>query len=282
MRGANVGAGGQLGAALEQSCPGAVSPICFSRQDLDITDRKNVRDLLGKARPAAVINAAAWVDVDGAELEPDRAFAINGRGPRHLAEACGAMGALLVQVSTDYVFDGEKTSGPYDEEDRPNPINAYGASKCAAERAVREETDRFSIVRTASLYARPGSRAKGGNFVLSVLEAARRRETLHVVDDVVMSPTSCSDLAPALWRLVLEGGSGMYHLANQGACSWHGFARRIAALAGLQAEIVPIKAEARMRQARIPARTALTTVRGITLRPWEEALREFVEHARMP
>jgi dTDP-4-dehydrorhamnose reductase len=260
-----------------KSCPASVSPLLLLRRDLDITDRKSVKDLLGQARPAAVINAAAWVDVDAAEIEPDRAFEVNASGPRYLAEACREIGALLVQVSSDYVFDGEKTSGAYDENDRPNPVNAYGASKRAAENAVQEETDRFCIARTASLYARPGSRARGGNFVLSVLEAAARGETLTVVDDIVMSPTSCSDLAPALWRLVLEGGSGMFHLANQGSCSWHALAEKIAALAGLQADIVPIKAAARKRRARIPARSALATVRDITLRPWEEALREFVE-----
>jgi dTDP-4-dehydrorhamnose reductase len=197
---------------------------------------------------------------------------VNGDGTRRLAEGCRRIGAGLVYLSTDYVFDGRKEA-PYVEEDTPAPLNAYGRSKLAGENAVREVAPRWAIVRTAWLYG-----THGKNFVKTICQKAAGGGPLQVVDDQVGSPTFAADLADAMARLLSGGLTGIYHVTNSGSCSWYEFAREILRLAGFTSVSVRrISSEALDRPARRPGHSTLANAAwqaaGLPpLRPWPEAL----------
>jgi dTDP-4-dehydrorhamnose reductase len=270
-----VGAGGQLGRALVGRLGSAI--VWHGDQDdLDVRDPDAVAQVVEGARPDVVFNASAMNAVDRAEDEPDEAFAVNALGPRHLARACREVGALIVHVSTDYVFDGAARR-PYTEEDVPHPINVYGISKLSGELLVRASGAEYLIARTSAVFAFGGSPAKGGSFVERILAKARSGERLRVVDDQVFSPTSASDLAAALIRLMEAGAHGLLHVTNAGACSWHDLATRTLELAGVTAHVDAIPAAEFRTAARRPHYSVLSNERlrslGLApLRPWEEAL----------
>lgn len=280
MRIALIGSRGQLGSDLVRSRPEEIELIALTSQDIDITDRDGVRRLLGDVKPVAVINCAAYVRVDDAEDDAETAFRVNAVGVKHIAETCQSLRALLVQMSTDYVFDGRKTQTPYTEEDIPNPINVYGASKLAGEFFAAAYCDRQYIVRSASLYGKAGARGKGGNFVYAILRKAIKGEPLRVVSDVVMSPTCTTDLAGALWDLVRsDRPCGLYHVAAAGFCSWYEFAREILNLSNLRAELVPVSQAEYSSKAKRPAWSPLSSVKDIRLGEWETGLRGFLNEA---
>src|SRR5512139_4016466 len=207
-----IGARGQLGTELLRAKPAGVEMSAFDVDDCDITDRKQVQAVLRASHPDLVVNAAAYVRVDDAEDHAEDAFRINAVAAGNVVRACGEVGAAVMYLSTDYVFDGAKAPLPYGESDRPNPLNVYGISKYAGELAVRNYTDRHYVVRTASLYGKAGACGKGGNFVYTILNKARQGGPLRVVDDIVMSPTYALDLAQCLWDLILhERPFGLYH-----------------------------------------------------------------------
>src|SRR5881628_2513510 len=211
MRVVVIGAGGQLGQELLRVLP-AETTVPLTRRDLDLRNPDAVTQRLARLAPTAVVNAAAYNRVDGAEDEPAEAVAVNALGPAAVAQVCGELGVYLVQLSTDYVFDGRATR-PYTEDDAPNPLGTYGRSKLAGELLARALAPRCAIVRVAGLYAAGGSRAKGGSFV-----------------DQVTAPTWARDVAAALARLLprlLHGDApaAVYHMTNAGACSWYEFAR---------------------------------------------------------
>lgn len=237
-----TGAGGQLGRELAlRLAPDEA--VCLPRAALDLTDAPAVQATLARLRPNVVINAAAYTAVDRAEAEPDRAFAANRDAPATLARACAGIGAALLHVSTDYVFNGESRR-PWREDDATGPINVYGASKLAGERAVQDALPRHLIVRTAWLFG-----AHGPSFVRTVLRLARERGALRVVSDQTGSPTWAGHLAEALIALArrIAAGEalafGVHHHAGAPAVSWHGFAEAIvhAAVAqGLLPAPVPV------------------------------------------
>jgi dTDP-4-dehydrorhamnose reductase len=275
-----TGASGQLGRELRGRAAGqGFAVAAFPRTELDVGDA----DAVGHAVAGAdvVVNAAAYTAVDLAEEERELAFRVNADGPRHLARACAAQGVPLVHVSTDYVFDGEKR-GAYVEDDAVGPINVYGASKEAGERAVREELDRHVIVRTSWVYS-----AHGRNFVRTMLRFAAERDQFNVVADQHGCPTSAGDLADVILAVARsleagEGAPGTYHFAGGGgATTWHGFAEGVMELClpvgQRRPELVPIPASAFPRPARRPANSVLDCRRiqesfGIVPRPWREAL----------
>jgi dTDP-4-dehydrorhamnose reductase len=220
-----TGAGGQLGADLVSCCTSMGDDVvAVDRGRLDITDRDAVHRLLAAERPDALINAAAYTAVDDCETNDERAFAVNASAVAHLAEACDSLGAHLVHVSTDYVFDG--TLGrPYRESDATNPQSVYGRSKLAGEVAAGPAA---AIARTSWVCGEHGN-----NMVKLVLRlAANPEQQLAFVDDQRGHPTFTADLAPALRRIAADRRSGVHHLTNQGAVSWFEFVREILAAAG--------------------------------------------------
>ncbi|MFG2457973.1 dTDP-4-dehydrorhamnose reductase [Streptomyces sp. NPDC048523] len=274
-----TGAGGMLGqdvlARLSQS---GERFVALDRKALDLTDAGAVSAALEEHRPAVVVNCAAWTAVDDAETREDEALAINGDGPRHLAEASARTGAVLLHVSTDYVFAGDATT-PYAEDAPTAPRSAYGRTKLAGEKAVLA-TERGYVVRTAWLYG-----AGGPNFVRTMIKLEGVKDTLDVVDDQRGQPTWSADLAGLLVELGLgalagTAPAGVYHGTNSGETTWHGFTQEIFRLLGADPDRVrPTTSEAFVRPAPRPAYSVLGHGRfaeaGIEpLRDWRTALTE--------
>ena len=265
--------------AVEQQARPAWELLTPTEKELDVRERGKVRETIVSWRPDVAIHCAAWTDVDGCEREPERAFRVNAWGAWHVAEACREIGAALIYVSTDFVFDGTK-GRPYVETDTPNPVNVYGASKLAGEVHARTLVPRHYIVRSAWLYR---IQAPFKNFVKAILERARTQRELEVVCDQRGSPTWTKDLASALARMVggLPGvAAGIYHMTNSGSCTRAELAREILRLAGLDVRVVEISSDEWPAPARRPADTSLESGRGLyVMRPWQEALRECLSRA---
>ncbi|MFG1748640.1 dTDP-4-dehydrorhamnose reductase [Streptosporangium sandarakinum] len=272
-----TGASGMLAAELlRRLSADGEDVVALGRADLDLRDTRAVRRLVPDLRPDVVVNCAAWTAVDDAETREAEALAVNGHGVRALAEACRAAGARLVQPSTDYVFDGTARA-PYPEDAPTGPVNAYGRTKLAGERAVLETLPGAGyVVRTAWLYG-----AAGRDFVHAILAAERARPVVDVVADQFGQPTWAGDLAA--WIAALgraDAPPGVYHATASGRTSWYGFAREIFELAGADpARVNPVAAERFPRPARRPAYSVLGHDRwhraGLPpLRDWREALRE--------
>jgi dTDP-4-dehydrorhamnose reductase len=276
-----IGSGGQLGsdlAALLEERAGTAA-LALDLPDIDITDPESVALVMGGFDPDLVINCAAWTAVDAAEEQEDAALRVNGFGPRVIADECRLAGAWLVQVSTDYVFDGAATT-PYDEDATPDPRSAYGRTKLAGEEAVRALLpDSHYIVRTAWLYGRNGE-----NFPRTMARLERERETVSVVDDQVGQPTSSSDLARQIVRLTEHRpAAGTYHGTNSGEVTWYGFAREVFRLMGADPDrVLPTTSAEFVRPAPRPAYSVLGHRRwseaGLQpMRPWQEAIADAVE-----
>ena len=275
-----VGAEGQLGRDLARRLV-ALDPVALGRAEVDVTDREAVDRTVRRVKPALVLNAAAYNQVDGAEDDPEGAFRVNAIGVHHLARACHRTDARLVHFSTDYVFDGLGRQS-FAEEDLPSPPQVYGVSKLAGELLVRAASPRHLVIRTCALYGLGGSRAKGGNFVETMLGLAREGKPIRVVDDQFVSPTYTRDLADAVARLLaVDPPGGVYHLTNGGACSFFEFAHTLFTQAGLRPDLAPVKRADRPSKARRAASSLLrdTRLAGLglpPLRPWPEALRAYL------
>ncbi|MEW6593516.1 MAG: dTDP-4-dehydrorhamnose reductase [Thermodesulfobacteriota bacterium] len=214
-----TGAAGQLGWEMQRIVPQGVTLLALDSAGLDITDAAAVAALVAEERPQVIVNAAAYTAVDTAESEPERARLVNTRGAVNLAEAARVHDAFLVQLSTDFVFDG-KSSGPYDPTDLPAPLGVYGASKLAGEQAVRERLgDRCAIVRTSWLYS-----SHGQNFVKTMLRLMAERDEVRVVADQVGTPTWAYGLAGAVWLIACRALPGIHHWSDAGVASWYDFA----------------------------------------------------------
>ena len=241
-----VGASGMLARKVQEKARAVGYTVSlFDLPDFNMTDRTQVLQEMTRLQPDVIINCAAFTNVDGAEKEQSLAMVVNGTAVGYLAEAALTVNAILVHVSTDYVFDGQKTT-PYVEADAPNPQSAYGRTKLAGEQAIIQSgLDKYFIIRTSWLYG-PG----GNNFVETILRLAEEREQLRIVADQIGSPTYTGDLADAIFRLLNLSASpqppdpslyGTYHFANEGSCSWYEFACEIVTLAKLQG--LPIKTQ---------------------------------------
>jgi dTDP-4-dehydrorhamnose reductase len=271
-----IGARGQLGRELLRVL--SLTAHQTSGHDLDavdVTNAASVARLLDTVAPDAVINCAAWTEVDAAEANAEAARAVNGAGPGILAEACHDRDILLCHLSTDYVFDG-RASAPIDETAIPSPRSTYGRTKLAGEEAVRQTWARSQIVRTAWLYGQ-----EGPNFVLTMLRLAREGRVLRVVADQRGSPTWTGHLAPALVRLVERGTAGTYHLTNSGVASWYEFAEAIVHDAGLRARVEPITTSEYPVVAERPAYSVLDNrawrrLGEAPLPDWREGLRGYL------
>jgi dTDP-4-dehydrorhamnose reductase len=270
-----AGAHGQLGRDLVAVLKSEVA-WAGGRAELDVTDWEAVSSVVRRVRPDVIFNGAAYNKVDGAETETGRALEVNALAPGLLARAAASVGALFVHFSTDYVFDGLSKT-PYREDDCPAPLGAYGVSKLAGERLVLASPGEHLVVRTSSVYGRGGNRQKGGSFIERILEQARAGQPLRVVSDQTFSPTYAPDLAEAAIALVRAGARGLLHVTNAGSCSWHEFAQKCLALAGIDAPVAAISAAELGLAARRPAYSVLDSSRyhelGMAaLRPWPDAL----------
>ena len=279
MRALVAGADGQLGQALVRLLGDEVA-WSGGRSSLDVRDASAVSGLVSSVRPDVVFNAAAYNKVDAAETERDLAFAVNTSGPENLARACASSGALLVHVSTDYVFDGT-ASRPYREDDTPAPSSAYGASKLVGESRVLASSAPSLVVRTSGVLGAGGSRGKGGSFVERILARARSGEPLRVVNDQVFAPTFASDLAAGLVALVSVRARGLVHVTNRGSCSWHELAVESVRLAGLSVPVEAISTASLRLPAARPAYSVLDGSRYASLGleplpPWRESLAALV------
>jgi dTDP-4-dehydrorhamnose reductase len=234
-----TGGGGQLASDLEQVLAGRGQVWSRSREDLDITDDDAVAAAMTAIAPTVVYNCAAYHNVDVCEDTEDRAFAVNARAVKRLAERCAAHGARLVHVSTNYVFDGTGET-PWTEEDLPRPRSIYGLSKLAGEHAALAYAPDVLVVRTGGLYGQHGSASKGGNFVVRMIGRARETGSLRMVADQRLTPTATSDLAAGLVLASERGVGGLLHLTNAGACSWFEFTAAIMEEAGIDVPIEPV------------------------------------------
>jgi len=271
-----LGSKGQLGTDLMEVLVPAHVVRGVDIDDFDITSFSDCREIIAEFGPEAVVNAAAYTNVDGCETERDLCFAVNAEGVRNIARACSDRDIKVVHFSTDYVFDGTKGK-PYVEEDLCNPINVYGQSKLQSEIYLKEYAGDYLLIRTAWLYGRTGK-----NFVKAILDKARQEKKLRVVNDQVGSPTYSADLALAV-RLLLEGNhAGVFNVTNRGRCSWYDFAVRIIQYAQIpDVEIEAISSGMLQRQALRPAYSVLSCRKFIqetnkTTRYWQVALKDFL------
>lgn len=270
-----TGAGGQLGKDLITIFEKDYAIEAFDKENLDITDEKNVFNVISNLKPDLIINAAAYTAVDDCEINRKLAYEVNSFGAYYVAKAAKANGASMVQISTDYIFNGKKDT-PYEVDDSPDPISIYGQSKMLGEQLVRFAMENSYIVRTSWLYGHHGK-----NFVKTMLHLGKMEKSINVVDDQIGSPTFTYDLATAIKELIGKP-YGIYHITNQGSCSWFNFAKAIFQLANYDPSLVqPLSSEQYKALAQRPAFSVLSSKSiesvGVTVRHWEEALQEFIE-----
>lgn len=273
-----TGTTGQLGSELcEVLAHETVIPKDLPEFDLTAPD---VEEQIAQASPDVIIHAGAYTDVDGAEREPDLAMAVNVKGTEQVAKAAARVGARMVYLSTDYVFNGMQRT-PYCEQDSPNPINQYGLSKWKGEEAVLVSGAKSLIVRTAWLYGHGGK-----NFVKAIMHAAQGKPALKVVNDQRGCPTYAGDLASAIVFLLSKGAEGIVHVTNGGNCTWYDFAVAIVREMELNIPIVPITTGQAGRLARRPQYSVLNQDRlrslGLELPEWNQALTQFVKAVHVP
>ena len=277
-----TGRAGQVGWELERALPALGELIGMDRSTLDLSDVDAIRRVAREAKPALIVNAAAYTAVDRAEFEPDLAMQVNGVAPGVLAEEAKRLGALLVHYSTDYVFDGEKRS-PYVESDCTNPVNVYGRTKLEGERRIAASGCRYLILRTSWVY---GSR--GRNFLLAILNAAREKRKLRVVNDQVGAPTSSLAMAQATVRILEAGDAdGLYHMSAAGRTTWFDFAKAIVDRAAIRIPVVAITSDEYPAKARRPRNSLLDNAKlrdglGIRLADWSSELDQVMTRLRKP
>lgn len=280
MRVMLTGAHGQLGSDLAKEMADE-KLVPLGHQDVEVCDYESVQAAMDRHRPEVVINTAAYHKVDECERNVEKSFAVNAFGVRNVALACRKHEAILLHMSTDYVFDGRKGE-PYLETDAPNPINVYGISKLAGEYFVCYLLDRYFIVRSSGLYGVAGSSGKGGNFVELMLRLAREGKDIRVVHDQRLTPTHTVDLARKIHELIATEHYGLYHVTNSGHCSWYEFAQAIFEKTGLSPNVQPTTTEAFGAVANRPrhsvlARNALSKIGLDDLRTWNRALDAYLE-----
>ena len=274
-----IGASGQLGTDLAKALSG--HPLHTpTHRSLDLLQFDRVRQVLQSKRPQVVINTAAFHRVDDCESQVSTAFQVNAEAVRNLALAARDIEAVLVHYSTDYVFDGA-AARPYQESDFARPLNVYGASKLAGEHLLASVWEKHFLIRTCGLFGRAGSRGKGGNFVETMIRKAAGKESIRVVDDQRLTPTSTRELARATAALIETSHYGLYHLTSKGNCTWYEFAGEIFRLLGVRADLVPTTTDAFAAAARRPAYSVLANHRleelGMDdLKHWRDALREYL------
>ncbi|MGH2665293.1 dTDP-4-dehydrorhamnose reductase [Flavobacterium sp.] len=272
-----TGASGQLGQSIQHIAPSYTDLqfIFASSQDLDITNQDRINHFFEHNKIDFCINTAAYTAVDKAEMEMERAEAINVFGPKYLAVACKNNNAKLIHISTDFVFDGSAEK-PYSEADKTNPLGVYGKTKLEGEQAVIDHCSAYFIIRTSWVYS-----LFGNNFMKTMLRLASERDTLSIVSDQIGSPTNAVDLAKALLSIVKSDNSeyGIYNFSNEGIASWYDFAKEIFRVNGINIEVNPIPTEAFPTPAKRPKYSVLDKSKikknfKIEIKSWQEALQQ--------
>ena len=275
-----IGFRGQLGSDLTQAFA-EEDLVCIGQPDLCVQNAAQVNAAVGASRPDVILNCSAFHRVDECEERLDAAFDVNVFGVRNLAMAAAQAGAVLVHFSTDYVFDGPSRI-PHVETDLPCPKCAYGVSKLSGEFILQSLWAKHFIFRVSGLYGYAGSREKGTNFVEMMIDLARQRKPIRVVNDQILTPTSTMDVVRAVRRLVATEAYGLYHLTNAGECSWYEFAGAIFELAGIQPELTPVTSQAFPTIAKRPAYSVLDnqhlrTAGFSDLPHWRQALESYIK-----
>ena len=277
-----IGGDGQLGQDVVRAFADhgdAVVGLTHCR--IEVSDIDSVRSTLEEFKPDLIVNTAALHHVEKCEQDPQRAFEVNALGPRNIAMVARELGAILMQVSTDYVFDGAKGS-PYKESDVPQPLNTYGNTKLAGEYFVRSICDRYFVLRTSGLYGKSPCRGKGGlNFVDRMLKLGKERGSVRVVDFETVTPTSTCELAKQIVALSRSANFGLLHATAEGSCSWYEFAREIFSTAGLP--IIVDRADAQEFTSKVPRphysvldNASLKAMDLNMFRPWQIGLGEYL------
>lgn len=273
-----IGANGQLGSDLVGVLKGEVIPLIHS--DVEISDFNSVSKMFEKYKPQIVINTAAFHNVPECEKNDVRAFTVNALGPKYLAQNCATHNCMLLHISTDYVFDGKKNS-PYLEDDPPNPLNVYGISKLTGEYYIKSIMERYFIVRTSGLYGIYKCRAKGGNFIDTMLKLSKEQEEIRVVGDEFLTPTYTLDLASQIDELIKTDSYGLFHITNEGSCSWYEFAKAIFDILNIKVNLKKISHEEFYSNVKRPRYSVLENKRlkslGINkMRDWKDALQSYL------
>jgi dTDP-4-dehydrorhamnose reductase len=283
MKIAVIGADGQLGTDLVAAFTAHGDTVrALTHSHIELADPASVSGALEEIQPHAIVNTAAMHHVENCEREPAKAFAVNGLGARNLAVVAQSLDAVLVHISTDYVFDGRKGS-PYTEDDIPRPLNAYGITKLVGEQFVSTNAEKHFVVRTSGLYGNSPCRAKGGlNFVELMLKLAKERGEVSVVENEFVSPTSTAELAEQLVQLTRSNHYGLYHATAEGSCSWHEFAREIFSLTDTSVRLKvagpgAFPAKVRRPEYSVLENRALKSFGLNTFKPWQEGLRTYLK-----
>ena len=279
-----TGSSGMLGTDLCQELRKSYKVMGIDLAEADITKKSEIEAAIKKASPDIIIHTAGMTDVDGCELDPEKAYKVNSDGTKNVALACKAAGAILIYISTDFVFDGKKKN-PYKETDRARPLGVYADSKLKGEEAVKKTLKKHLILRTSWLYGKHGK-----NFVDTIIAKAKTEKVLKVVKDQVGSPTYTKDLAKAIHKIATviarpegpkQSQHGTYHISNSGAVSWFDYAKEILRLAGSKTRVIPISSNELARPAKRPTMSVLDNSKfikftGYRMRNWREALKSYV------
>ncbi len=272
-----TGAQGQLGRELVEklNMDPTIEVLGYDVNELDITNHEAVMTRISAENPEIIINTAAYTNVDGCESDYKGAYAVNVKGPRNLAIAARNVGAKLLHISTDFVFDGKKTT-PYFEYDAANPLSVYGKTKLAGEHAIIQQTTDFFIIRSSWLYGKYGN-----NFVKTMIKMGKTNDSISVVADQVGCPTSASSLVSTIEQVIRREEYGIYHFSNSGSCSWNGFAKEIFRLMSQSIKVEVTNSSQLARPAARPSYSAMDTslisnAFDIVATPWEEALHVFI------
>jgi dTDP-4-dehydrorhamnose reductase len=279
MRISILGANGQLGRDLTNALAGH-EIRALTRKDFDVTDHSRAREVLSESRPDLIVNLTAYHRVDDCESLPELAYKTNTLAVLNLVRIANELDVTLAHVSTDYVFDGA-SSTPYTEYSEPRPLSVYANSKLAGEYLVRSTARKHFVIRTCGLYGHAGSQGKGGNFVETMLKKGRNGEPIQVVNDQTITPTATADLARQMAVLLPTSHYGLFHMTNDGACSWFEFAATIFELAGIPADLNPTTSDLYKTPAVRPRYSVLENKRlkdlGLNqMLHWRKALAEYL------
>ncbi|MCC6542893.1 MAG: dTDP-4-dehydrorhamnose reductase [Nitrospirae bacterium] len=274
-----LGAGGQLGSELVNMLQDDIL-IPLTHRDIELTDEQKVNDIISSNLPDVVINTAAYHKVDDCEDNVELSFAVNSFAVRNLAMICNEYGIPFVHFSTDFVFGGDKKT-PYVEDDCPNPGSVYAVSKLSGELFVRNTCSKYFLIRTCGLYGAKGQSGKGGNFIETMIKLANSGKKIKVVSDQIVTPTYVKELAARVSQLIRTDKYGLYHITNNGGCSWFEFASAIFELTGIVADISPTSSSEFGSRARRPAYSVLENrnlgLLGLDdMSHWRNALKDYL------